>query len=163
MGDGPPAPKGGRRLGQGRQASRMWRRGREAGPGGGLVPTFISLRSPQGPRNISVCFASNSCLTTAFLKAKRGKKKKKQESLKFRLWLLLLSIVLVKAHLSEAVLCRLSRHTARHPWLLRCPTITFTADERLSLSSSPSPCFFSLYTNTNLLNQNLYKKIPTVT
>lgn len=84
MGDGPPAPKGGRRLGQGRQASRVWRRGREAGPEGGLAPMFISLRSPRGPRNISVCFASNSCLTTAFLKMKRKKKKKKARVLKIQ-------------------------------------------------------------------------------
>lgn len=76
-------------------------------------------------------------LTTAFLKAE----KKRKESLKFRRCLLLLSVALVRAHLSEAVLCRLSRHMAGHPWLFCCPTITFTVDERRSHSSSLSPHF----------------------
>lgn len=99
VGDDPPALKWGGRLGRGHQAPCVWH-SEDGQSKGGLDHTFVSLRSPQGPCDISVCVASNSCLTTAFLK---GKKAKKAESLKFRHCLLLLSIALVKVYLSEAL------------------------------------------------------------
>lgn len=86
---------------------------------------FLSLRSPQGPWNRSVCFASNSCLTTALLKARQ---EKRRESFKCR-HQLFCHLLLSKPVCQR--LCRLSTHGSS--------TGTFPAHERLSHPSSPPP------------------------